>query len=302
MERGTAKPGRDHHKSWGSKKRMDIKSGSWISTRAAQHLSSSTGKKEHERKVASTISKRGLAKGESNSQRGKVGADFEGQEEPCLELQKSPKISISGKFKKVHKILEFEQERWMKEYNAVHNASKKQSKKQVRKGFRQVFVKTMENLRNRTDIWILKSSEEKRMMWKLISNPLYLRHVIFSRGLNQESTCTNLVLNKPVYVEMTIQQQDFEVWLLLQCVGREVWFKVRASMHGHWQSPDGGGEGRLLQGHGGRRMQTFITQWTIPKSISSKAKKIWKWCERWKMNVQEHRYQSVCVWGRKCIP
>lgn len=135
MERGNAKPGRDHHKSWGRKKRMDIKSGSWISIRAAQHLSSSTGKKEHERKVASTISKRGLAKGESNSQRGKVGADFEGQEEPCLELQKSPKISISGKFKKVHKILEFEQERWMKEYIEMNTQFTMQAKSKFEKDF-----------------------------------------------------------------------------------------------------------------------------------------------------------------------
>ena len=67
-----------------------------------------------------------------------------------------------------------------------------------------VFGKTMENLRNRVDIKIVRSSETDKMR-KLVASPLYSRHVIFSNdlvGINMRKS--KLLLNKPVYTGMTI--------------------------------------------------------------------------------------------------
>ena len=45
-----------------------------------------------------------------------------------------------------------------------------------------VFGKTMENLRNRVDIKIVRSNETDKMR-KLVASPLYSRHVEFSNDL-----------------------------------------------------------------------------------------------------------------------
>ena len=51
-----------------------------------------------------------------------------------------------------------------------------------------VFGKTMENLRNRVDIKIVRSNEKDKIR-KLVASPLYSRHVIFQTTW-LESTCT----------------------------------------------------------------------------------------------------------------
>jgi len=45
-----------------------------------------------------------------------------------------------------------------------------------------VFGKTMENLRNRVDIKIVRSNEMDKIR-KLIASPLYSRHVLFSNDM-----------------------------------------------------------------------------------------------------------------------
>jgi len=67
-----------------------------------------------------------------------------------------------------------------------------------------VFGKTMENLRNRVDIKIVRSNETEKIR-KLVASPLYSRHVMFSNdlvGINMRKS--RLLLNKPVYTGMTI--------------------------------------------------------------------------------------------------
>jgi len=113
------------------------------------------------------------------------------------------------KLKRVHKLLEFEQECWMEPYIRMNTEFGKNAKSDFEKNSyklmnNSVFGKTMENLRNRVDIKTVGSNETDKIR-KLIGSPLYSRHVLFSKDLAgidmQKST---LFLNKPVYTGMTI--------------------------------------------------------------------------------------------------
>ena len=75
-------------------------------------------------------------------------------------------LSKGMRLKKVHRVLEFKQERWMKEYNETNTEFRVKAKRKFGKDFSKLmnnlgFGKTMENLRNRTDIRVLKWSKER---------------------------------------------------------------------------------------------------------------------------------------------
>ncbi|KAL9987185.1 hypothetical protein ACROYT_G001444 [Oculina patagonica] len=113
------------------------------------------------------------------------------------------------KLKKVHRVLEFEQECWMEPYIRMNTEFRKKAKNDFEKNFyklmnNSVFGKTMENLRNRVDIRIARSDETNKLR-KLVASPLYSRHVMFSNDLvGIDMRKSRLFLNKPVYTGMTI--------------------------------------------------------------------------------------------------
>ena len=113
------------------------------------------------------------------------------------------------KLKKVHRVLEFEQECWMEPYIRMNTEFRKNAKSDFEKNFyklmnNSVFGKTMENLRNRVDIKIVRGNETDKI-GKLIVSPLYSRHVMFSNDLfGIDMRKSRLLLNKPVYTGMTI--------------------------------------------------------------------------------------------------
>ena len=113
------------------------------------------------------------------------------------------------KLKRVHKVLEFEQECWMEPYIRMNTEFRKNAKSNFEKNFyklmnNSVFGKTMENLRNRVDIRIVRSNETDKVR-KLVASPLYSRHVMFSNDLfGIDMRKSRLLLNKPVYTGMTI--------------------------------------------------------------------------------------------------
>ncbi|KAL9958234.1 hypothetical protein ACROYT_G035222 [Oculina patagonica] len=113
------------------------------------------------------------------------------------------------KLKRVHRVLEFEQECWMEPYIRMNTEFRKNAKNDFEKNFyklmnNSVFGKTMENLRNRVDIKIVRSDEINKIR-KLVASPLYSRHVVFSNDLvGIDMRKSKLVLNKPVYTGMTI--------------------------------------------------------------------------------------------------
>ena len=113
------------------------------------------------------------------------------------------------KLKRVHRVLEFDQECWMEPYILMNTEFRKKAKSDFEKNFyklmnNSVFGKTMENLRNHVDIKIVHSNETDKIR-KLIASPLYSRHVLFSNDLaGVDMRKTKLVLNKPVYTGMMI--------------------------------------------------------------------------------------------------
>ena len=110
---------------------------------------------------------------------------------------------------KLNRVLEFEQECWMEPCIRMNTEFRKKAKNDFEKNFyklmnNSVFSKTMENLRNRVDIKIVRSNEEDKIR-KLVASPLYSRHVIFTNDLvGIDMRKSRLLLNKPVYTGMTI--------------------------------------------------------------------------------------------------
>ena len=117
------------------------------------------------------------------------------------------------KLKRVHRVLEFEQECWMEPYIRMNTEFRKNAKSDFEKNFyklmnNSVFGKTMENLRNRVDIKIVRSDETEKIR-KLVASPLYSRFEIFSNDMaGIEMRKSKLFLNKPVYTGMTILENS----------------------------------------------------------------------------------------------
>ena len=113
------------------------------------------------------------------------------------------------KLKKVHRTLEFDQECWMEPHIRMNTGFRKQAKNDFGKNFYKlmndsVFGKTMENLRKRTEIKVVRSDETEKIR-KLTASPLYAGFEMFTNNLSGiRRRKEKLVLNKPVYVGMTI--------------------------------------------------------------------------------------------------
>ena len=122
-------------------------------------------------------------------------------------------LSLGMKLKKIHRILEFNEAPWMEPYIRMNTEFRKKSKSAFEKDFyklmnNSVFGKTMENLRKRVDIKVVRTCgnpKEKEQIRKIIAKPNYDRVVIFSEELLAlHSHKTRLKLNKPVYGGMCV--------------------------------------------------------------------------------------------------
>ena len=118
-------------------------------------------------------------------------------------------LKLGMKLKKVHRTLEFNQECWMEPYIRMNTEFGKQAKNDFEKNFYKlmnntVFGKTMENLRKRVDVKIVRSNGMRKIR-KLTANPLFAGYALFSNNLAGISMRKEKVLfNKPVYVGMAI--------------------------------------------------------------------------------------------------
>ena len=109
--------------------------------------------------------------------------------------------------KKVHRVIKFKQEAWLKPYIDMNTDLRKESKNEFEKGFfklmnNSVFGKTMENVRNHRDIKLVTS--DKRISI-LASEPNYHSSKCISKDLMiMEMKKVEVKMNKPKYLSQAI--------------------------------------------------------------------------------------------------
>ena len=89
------------------------------------------------------------------------------------------------KLTKVHRILEFNQSPWLKQYIDFNTEKRKNAQNAFEKDFfklmnNSVFGKTTENIRKRVDVRLVT---DKKKLTKLASKPTYISSKIFNENL-----------------------------------------------------------------------------------------------------------------------
>ena len=116
-------------------------------------------------------------------------------------------IDLGLKLTKIHRVLEFDQSPWLKQYIDYNTEKRKNAKNDFEKDFfklmnNSVFGKTMENIRKRVDVRLV--TDEKKLL-KLTSKPTYVSSKIFNENLVAvHKIKETLTLNRPAYVGMCI--------------------------------------------------------------------------------------------------
>ena len=111
------------------------------------------------------------------------------------------------KLKKVHRIIEFEQEAWLKEYIDVNTELRKKATNDFEKDFfklmnNAVFRKTMENVRKHRDIKLVKSDKKRN---KLVPEPNFHTMKLIVNNLEIiEMKKVKVKMNKPIYLGLSI--------------------------------------------------------------------------------------------------
>ena len=121
--------------------------------------------------------------------------------------------------KKVHRVVQFNQEAWIKEYIDMNTELRKQAKNDFEKDFfklmnNSVFGKTMENVRKHRDIKLVTTDKRRN---QLVSKPNYHTTKYFSENLLAiEMNKIKVKMNKPVYVGLSIlgisKTLTYEFW------------------------------------------------------------------------------------------
>ena len=123
------------------------------------------------------------------------------------------------KFKKVHRVIEFNQEAWLKPYIETNTELRKLAKTDFEKDLfklmnNSVFGKTMENIRKHRDIKLV-TTDKKRS--KLVSEPNYHTISYISEDLSIiEMNKTKVKMNKSIYLGLSVLEISkllmYEVW------------------------------------------------------------------------------------------
>ena len=98
-------------------------------------------------------------------------------------MQLHPKLGL--KLKKIHRVLEFREKKWMKPYIDFNTEKRTIAKSSFEKEFfklmnNSVFSNTMENLRKRSNI---KLVTDEKSLQKLTRNPTFVSSKIFDENL-----------------------------------------------------------------------------------------------------------------------
>ena len=123
------------------------------------------------------------------------------------------------KLKKIHRIIEFNQEAWLKPYIDMNTELRKDAKNDFEKDLfklmnNSVFGKTMENIRKHRDIKLV-TTDKKRI--KLVSAPNYHTINLISEDLSIiEMRKTKAKMNKTIYLSLSILEISkilmYEFW------------------------------------------------------------------------------------------
>ena len=111
------------------------------------------------------------------------------------------------KFKKVHRIIEFNQKAWFKPYIDMNTELRKLAKDDFEKDLfklmnNAVFGKTMENIRKHRDIKLVTTDKKRN---KLVSEPNYHTMNYISEDLSIiKMNKTKVKMNKPIYLGLSI--------------------------------------------------------------------------------------------------
>ena len=123
------------------------------------------------------------------------------------------------KFKKIHRVIEFNQKAWLKPYIDMNTELRKVADSDFEKDFYKlmnnaVFGKTMGNIRKHRDIKLV-TTDKKRS--KLVSEPNYHTINLISEDLSiTEMKKTKVKMNKPIYLGLSILEISkilmYEFW------------------------------------------------------------------------------------------
>ena len=118
-------------------------------------------------------------------------------------------LKLGMKLEKVYKVLKFKQSIWMAPYIEKNTHLRTTATNDFQKDLYKlmntaVFGTTMENVRKRVDVKLLRSNEEQKIL-KLVAKPTFARQVIFNPYLVRiQSHKEKVLLNKPIYVCMSV--------------------------------------------------------------------------------------------------
>ena len=128
-------------------------------------------------------------------------------------------LNYGLKFKKIHRVIEFNQEAWLKPYINMNTELRKLAKNDFEKDLfklmnNSVFGKTLENIRKHRDIKLV-TTDRKRS--KLVSEPNYHTINLISEDLSIiEMKKTKVKMNKPIYLGLSILEISktlmYEFW------------------------------------------------------------------------------------------
>ena len=117
------------------------------------------------------------------------------------------KQALDHGLKKVRRVIEFEQEAWLKEYIDVNTELRKKATNDFEKDFFKlmnnvVFGKTMENVRKHRDIKLVKTNKKRN---KLVSEPNFHTMKLIDNNLAIiEMRKVKVKMNKPIYLGLSI--------------------------------------------------------------------------------------------------